>query len=157
MASSTGRTPRYSLQLDDPELLRTDIAKAATAAKSARTAVIFVWSLGGNNLVLPDEQDELIGRVAAANPRTLVVLNAGFAVKMPWKENVRAILDMWYPGQEGGEATANLLLGRVNPSGKLPFTFPRHSMTVPPMRLAIPSGLRNQAQVAAPLRATFRL
>ena len=109
MASSTGRKPldiRFNWMT--PELLRTDIAKAATAAKSARTAVIFVWSLGGNNLVLPDEQDELIGRVAAANPRTLVVLNAGFAVKMPWKENVRAILDMWYPGQEGGEATANL-------------------------------------------------
>jgi beta-glucosidase len=125
MASSTGRKPldiRFNWMT--PELLRSGIEKAATAAKSARTAVVFVWSVGGNNLVLPDEQDELVETVAASNPRTIVVLNAGFAIKMPWKDNVRAILDLWYPGQEGGEATANVLAGRVNPGGKLPFTFP---------------------------------
>jgi beta-glucosidase len=124
-ATSTGRKPlEIRFNWMTPDLLRANIEKAAAAAKSARTAIVFVWSLGGNQMALPDMQDELIERVAASNPRTIVVLNAGFAVTMPWKESVRAILDMWYPGQEGGQATANLLLGRVNPGGKLPFTFP---------------------------------
>ncbi len=124
-ASSTGRRPlEIRFNWMTPVLIHSGIEEAAIAAKSARTAVVFAWSLGGNNLVLPDDQDELIARVSAANPRTIVVLNAGFAMKMPWKEDVGAILDMWYPGQEGGQATANLLLGRVNPSGKLPFTLP---------------------------------
>jgi len=78
----------------------------------------------GGTLALPEDQDDLIRRVAAANPRTIVVLNTGGPVAMPWKDDVRAILEMWYPGQEGGWATANLLLGRANPGGKLPVTFP---------------------------------
>ena len=95
------------------------------AAKAARTAVVFAWSSPGDtSLTLPEDQDELIGKVAAANPRTVVVLNTGGPVAMPWVLRVPAILEMWYPGQEGGWATANLLLGRANPSGRLPVTFP---------------------------------
>lgn len=124
-ASSTGRKPlpiRFNWMT--PAVIQSNIEKAVSAAKSAHTVVVFAWSLGGNNLALPDEQDVLIQKISAANPRTIVVLNAGFAIAMAWKGTVRAVLDMWYPGQEGGEATANLLTGRVNPSGKLPFTMP---------------------------------
>jgi beta-glucosidase len=73
---------------------------------------------------LPNKQDELIRRVAAANPKTVVVLNAGSPVSMPWADEVVAILQYWLPGQEGGNALADVLFGDVNPSGKLPTTHP---------------------------------
>jgi hypothetical protein len=69
-------------------------------------------------------QDALISAVAHANPNTVVVLSTGGPVLMPWLQAVKAVLEMWYPGQEGGTATAKLLLGQANPSGKLPFTWP---------------------------------
>jgi beta-glucosidase len=97
-----------------PELRRGHLNAAAAAARAARTAVVFAWK----------DQDDLIEAVAAANPRTIVVLNTGGPLEMPWKNRVRAVLEMWYPGQEGGWATAKLLLGLANPSGKLPVTFP---------------------------------
>jgi len=62
----------------------------------------------------------LIAAVISANPRTTVVLNSGYPVVMPWVDRVNAILQMWYPGQEGGDATAESLLGQANPGGKLP-------------------------------------
>lgn len=70
-------------------------------------------------------QDELITRVSAANPRTVVVMNTGAPVLMPWIDDVGAVLQVWYGGQEGGEAMAALLLGEANPRGKLPLSFPR--------------------------------
>src|SRR5262245_6148862 len=73
---------------------------------------------------MPRGQDGLIQAVAAVNPHTVVVLNTGDPVTMPWVNDVAAILEMWYPGQRVGEATAALLLGDVSPSGKLPVTFP---------------------------------
>ena len=77
------------------------------------------------NMKLPGAQDELIARVAAANPRTVVVVNTGSAVEMPWVTDVPAILQQWYGGQDAGNALADVLFGDVNPSGKLPTTFPR--------------------------------
>jgi beta-glucosidase len=82
-------------------------------------------------LALPDEQDQLIQAVARANPRTVVVLNSGYPVLMPWARQVRAILDTWYPGQEGGRATADLLVGAAVPGGKLPVTFPARESDAP--------------------------
>ena len=82
-------------------------------------------------LTLPDEQDQLIEAVATANPRTVVVLNSGYPVLMPWVNDVRSILDMWYPGQEGGLATADLLTGAAVPGGKLPVTFPARESDAP--------------------------
>jgi len=77
------------------------------------------------NLSLPDNQDELIRQVAAVNPRTIVVLETGGPVLMPWLASVQAVLEAWYPGSGGGGAIANILFGDVNPSGKLPITFPK--------------------------------
>ena len=124
-ASSTGTAPlsiRFAWMT--PGIRRANLEAAIAAAKAVRTPVVFAWSGIGDTLALPEDQDELIRRVAAVNPRTIVVLNTGGPVAMPWKDSVRAILEMWFPGQEGGWATADLLLGRINPSGKLPVTFP---------------------------------
>jgi len=115
-----------------PQMRRTGIDAAVSAARTARTVVLFAWSgLSGSTLSLPEDQDTLIEQVAAANPRTIVVLNTGGPIAMPWVARVPAILEMWYPGQEGGWATANLLVGRVDPSGRLPVTFPVHLEDAP--------------------------
>jgi beta-glucosidase len=107
----------------------TDPAAAAAAAKSADIAIVFAtqWRTEAediHNLTLPDNQDALINAVAAANPKTAVVLESGGPVLMPWLNKVPAVLAAWYPGQRGGEAIANILFGKVNPSGRLPITFP---------------------------------
>jgi len=106
----------------------TDPAQAAKAAASAQFAIVFVtqWMSEGQDsatLSLPGHQDALVAAVAAANPSTIVVLENGGPVTMPWASSVKAILESWYPGIGGGQAIANLLFGRVNPSGKLPVTF----------------------------------
>jgi len=105
------------------------IAAAVRAARAARVAVVFVNDFSSEtvdrpNLSLPGDQDALIAAVATANPRTVVVLNTGGPVLMPWLSKVAAVLEAWYPGQEGGDAVAAVLTGRVDPSGHLPVTFP---------------------------------
>src|SRR5262249_25721251 len=82
-------------------------------------------------LALPGYQDALISAVAAANRNTVVVLNTGDPVLMPWAGQVKAILEMWYPGQEGGAATADVLFGAADPGGKLPVTFPAAANQTP--------------------------
>jgi beta-glucosidase len=125
-----------------PDWQAQKIDQAVAAARSARTAVVFAYDdgtegvdRGGNDqaagLRLPGYQDALIAAVAAANPNTVVVLNTGDPVLMPWAGSVRSILEMWYPGQMGGPATADVLLGRVNPSGRLPVTFPADPAVMP--------------------------
>jgi beta-glucosidase len=114
----------------------TDEDPIATAVELARTsdvAVIFAGmptgfeSEGGDrpHMDLPGPQNELIRAVAAANPNTIVVVNAGAPFTMTWLDAVPAVLEAFYPGQEGGNAIANILFGEVNPSGRLPITFPR--------------------------------
>src|SRR5205823_3148480 len=76
------------------------------------------------SLALPGDQDELITAVAAANPRTIVVLNTGGPVLMPWLGDVEAALEAWYPGQQFGAAVAAVLFGEADPGGRLPVTFP---------------------------------
>ena len=105
---------------------------AADLAAQADVAVVIAgltreWESEGfdrADMRLPGQQDELIARVAAANPRTAVVLNVGSPVEMPWAEDVPAILQSWYGGQEAGNALADVLFGDVTPSAKLPTTFP---------------------------------
>ncbi len=107
----------------------TDIARAAALAKQADVAVVVVNDTEKEgtdrpNIDLPGTQNQLVAAVQAANPRTVVVLNTGSAVTMPWLSQVPAVLEMWFPGEEDGNALAALLFGDVNPSGKLPVTFP---------------------------------
>jgi beta-glucosidase len=102
---------------------------AAKLAANSDVALVFVTQWTGESvdkpLTLPDEQDALVSAVVAANPRTVVILEAGGAVFMPWIDQVPAVLHAWYPGTAGGEAIANLLFGVVNPSGHLPISLPR--------------------------------
>lgn len=106
-----------------------DSAAAARLAADSEVAVVFVHQWTGESidtsLTLPYEQDALVAAVVAANPRTVVVLETGGPVFMPWIDRVAAALEVWYPGTRGGEAIGNLLFGTVNPSGHLPATFPR--------------------------------
>lgn len=100
---------------------------AIAAAKKASTAVVFAWASSGTDLSssLPEGQDQLIEDVAKVNPNTIVVLNTSEPIAMPWLDNVKSVLEMWYPGDRGGYATANILLGKADPGGKLPFTWPQ--------------------------------
>jgi beta-glucosidase len=114
----------------------TDPAAAARTAAAAQIAIVFVtqWMSEGADaatLSLPDKQDALVAAVAAANPNTIVVLENGGPVSMPWAANVKGILESWYPGIGGGQAIARVLFGRVNPSGKLPVTFAASDADLP--------------------------
>jgi len=113
-----------------PEAREAALDEAARRAGDASAVVLFAHQEGTEgsdrpSLSLPGVQDELITRVSAANPRTVVVMNTGAPVLMPWIDDVGAVLQVWYGGQEGGEAMAALLLGEANPRGKLPLSFPR--------------------------------
>jgi beta-glucosidase len=118
-----------------------DPAAAAKLAKASEVAIVFVnqpSSEGGDiaSLSLPDNQDALVTAVAAVNPHTIVVLETGGAVTMPWIDRVSAALEAWFPGIRGGEAIANILFGDVNPAGRLPITFPRSEQDLPRPKLA---------------------
>ena len=122
-----------------------DPAAAAAAARGADLAIVFAWqwrteAQDAETLALPDNQDALIEAVATANQRSLVVLETGGPVLMPWLARVPAVLEAWYPGQRGGEAIANILFGDVNPSGRLPITFPLAAEQAP---RPAPVGLAN--------------
>jgi beta-glucosidase len=106
-----------------PEQRKADHEAAIAAAKAAKTAVVFAWTRGRPDFALPGEQDKLIEEIAAVNPNTVVVLNVSQPIAMPWLDRVKAVLQMWWPGDEGGWATANILLGKANPAGRLPFTW----------------------------------
>lgn len=113
-----------------------DPKSAAELAKRSDVAIVFAVQHTYENmdvpdLSLPENQNTLIEAVAAANPHTIVVLETGGPVTMPWIGRVNAVLEAWYPGIRGSEALANLLFGDVNPSGKLPVTFPRTEADLP--------------------------
>jgi beta-glucosidase len=112
-----------------------DVSAAAAAAKGAGVAVVMVGDLQAegrdHSLALSGSQDALVQAVAAANPRTVVVLKTGGPVLMPWSDKVPAILEAWYPGEEDGNAVAAILMGDRNPSGKLPVTFPKQLADLP--------------------------
>ena len=106
-----------------PEQREADHETAIAAAKNAKTAVVFVWTRLSPVFGLPGEQDKLVEEVAAVNPNTIVVLNTSQPVALPWVDKVKAVLEMWWPGDEGGWSTANLLLGKASPAGRLPVTW----------------------------------
>jgi beta-glucosidase len=104
---------------------------AIEAARHAKTAVVFAWSRTHPVFALPGDKDKLISDIAAVNPNTVVVLNVSQPVALPWLDKVKAVVQMWWPGDEGGWATANVLLGRANPAGRLPFTWPVRAQDMP--------------------------
>ena len=109
-----------------PSMEQKNIDEAVKAAQNADKAIVIAWQKSPSGVLeLAECQNRLIEAVAEANPNTVVVLNSGDPVAMPWRDKVKGILEMWYPGQEGGYATADVLTGHANPSGKLPVTFPK--------------------------------
>src|SRR5271167_4698839 len=120
-----------------------DPASAAALAKNSDVAIVFAyqWESEGmdlENLSLPVKQDDIIEAVAAANPKTVVVLETGTAVTMPWVDKVGAVLEAWYAGSRGADAVVNILSGDVNPSAKLPMTFPKSEADLPHPKLTQP-------------------
>ncbi len=112
-----------------------DLAAAMKLAADSELVIVFAhqWTAEGRDfaLTLPDNQDQLIAAVARVNPRIVVVLETGGPVLMPWLERVGAVLEAWYPGTSGAEAMARVLFGEVDPSGRLPVTFPRNESQLP--------------------------
>ena len=114
----------------------TDPAAAAKLAKASQVAIVFVnqyMSEGRDaaTLSLPNNQDALVSAVAAANPRTIVVIESGGPVSMPWIAGVKGVLEAWYPGIGGAQALSAILFGDVNPSAKLPVTFAKSEADLP--------------------------
>ncbi|WP_155056135.1 beta-glucosidase [Streptomyces blattellae] len=126
----------------DPDEL---IAEAVEAARAADTAVVVVATtdrvesegFDRKDLKLPGRQDDLVRAVAAANPNTVVVVNSGSPVELPWRDDVAAILLSWFPGQEGGAALADVLTGAQEPGGRLPTTW--GSLTDAPVTQVVPA------------------
>jgi beta-glucosidase len=113
-----------------------DLNSAVNLAKSSDLVIVFAYQwisedMDLPSLSLPDKQDALIEQVATANPRTIVVLETGTAVTMPWLDKVAAVVEAWYAGSAGHKALANILVGDVNPTGKLAITFPKSETDLP--------------------------
>jgi beta-glucosidase len=108
-----------------PAQRQADHETAIAAARRAKAAVVFVWARRVPAFALAGEQNRLVEEVCAVNPNTIVVLNTSQPVAMPWANRVKAILEMWWPGDEGGWATARILLGKTSPAGRLPVTWGR--------------------------------
>jgi beta-glucosidase len=167
LKSIRAKVPGASVHFDsgaDPE-------KAASLAAKADVAIVFAYQWESEDmdlptLSLPENQDSLISKVAAANPHTVVVLETGGPVTMPWAGQVSAILEAWFAGSKGSDAVANVLFGDVNPSAKLPVTFPRsdadlpHPTIVKPPRESVPDNTNPEPwkQIAAglpPFQVTY--
>jgi beta-glucosidase len=128
----------------------TDVQHAANLARNSDLAIVFAyqWLSEGMdlpNLSLPDNQNALIEQVSTANPRTIVVLETGTAITMPWIDKVAGVVEAWYAGSAGHKALANVLAGDVNPSGKLAMTFPRSESDLPrPVIAPLPADAEGQ-------------
>ena len=167
LKSIRAKVPGAKVQFDSGA----DPATAAALAKTSDVAIIFAYqweseSMDLQSLALPEHQDDLIAKVAAANPHTVVVVESGGPVTMPWVDKVGAILEAWFAGSSGSDAVANVLFGDVNPSGKLPLTFPRseadlpHPTIVQPPPESIPNYMRRDiweqlATGLAPFQVTY--
>lgn len=122
----SGKPVQVRLDWVTPQQQQANHDAAVAAARKATTAVVYAWNTGGGDLStpLPDGQDQLIEDIAAVNPNTVVVLQSGQPIAMPWLSDVKSVLEAWYGGDQAGLASARTLLGQVNPAGRLPFTWP---------------------------------
>jgi len=138
LAALAGVVPQARVIYDNGE----DVSRAAQAARGADVAVVFAkqWMSEGHDVASLSlgDQDSLIEGVAAANPHTIVVLETGGPVLMPWLNQVPAVVEAWYAGNKGAIAIAHVLFGDVNPSGKLPITFPQSENQLPRPQLPSP-------------------
>jgi beta-glucosidase len=138
-----GATVTFASNQDEKEPFRAyskaEIEQAVELARHSDVAIVVVAQPAGEDfgdlqtlsLANPSNQNELVESVATANPATIVVIESGNPVLMPWKDKVAAIVEAWYPGEAGGRAIANVLFGKINPSGKLPLTFPKRDQDTP--------------------------
>ncbi|MCY0928143.1 glycoside hydrolase family 3 C-terminal domain-containing protein [Streptomyces sp. H27-H1] len=148
LASGTGRATVLTAAPPVPDPAEA-LAAAVAAAGSADVAVVVVGTTEGGesegfdraSLRLPAPQDELVAAVTRANPRTVVVVNSGGPVELPWREAAGAVLLTWFPGQEAGHALADVLLGSAEPGGRLPTTWPA-TLDDAPVRTTQPTGGR---------------
>ena len=123
-SSDTSSAPvQVRLNWTTPASRIADHDAAIAAAKASKVAVVFAWTRDKPHFELPGNQDALISEIADVNPNTVVVLNTSQPIAMPWADKVKGILEMWWPGDEGGWATAKTLLGQNNPAGRLPMTW----------------------------------
>jgi beta-glucosidase len=167
LKSVRAKAPRAKVEFDSGADPRT----AAALAKNSDVAIVFAYQWESEDmdlpsLALPEHQDDLIEKVAEANPHTVVVVESGGPITMPWVDKVSAIVEAWYAGSSGSDAVANVLFGDVNPSGKLPLTFPRseadlpHPTIVKPPRESRPNFMQGEPwkQIAAglpPFQVTY--
>ncbi|WP_460443708.1 glycoside hydrolase family 3 C-terminal domain-containing protein [Amycolatopsis stemonae] len=138
-----------------------NIPAAVAAARTADVAVVFAGygeseTQDLDTIDLQFQQNDLIDAVASANPRTVVVLNTGSAVTMPWLSKVAAVIEGWYPGQENGNALASLLYGDVNPSGKLPVSFPKQVADLPTANVQQFPGANDRIEYSEGLDVGYR-
>jgi beta-glucosidase len=158
----SGGGPSASLSWATPSELAPGIAQAVAAAKSAATAVVVVSddteseAADRVGLNLPSAQNELISAVAAVNPHTVVVVDAGAPVAMPWLSQVASVVDGWYPGESNGTALAAVLFGQVDPSGHLPVTFPADLSQVPASTPSQFPGVNGQVQYSEGIDVGYR-
>lgn len=159
--STNGEALQVRLAWVSPRRRRAARVQAAEAAREADATIVFGYNEGREgtdrvSLALPAAQDALIDVVAEASDETAVVLNTCGPIEMPWRDDVEAILQMWYPGQEGGDATAAVLLGDAAPGGRLPVTFPQSeddAPTHPPERYP---GISGRAQYSECIFVGYR-
>ena len=158
----SGGGPSANLSWATPSDLAPDISQAVAAAKSASSAVVVVSddteseAADRAGLNLPSAQNELISAVAAANPHTVVVVDAGAPVAMPWLSQVASVVDAWYPGESNGTALASVLFGQVDPSGHLPVTFPEDLSQVPASSPAQFPGVNGEVQYSEGIDVGYR-
>jgi beta-glucosidase len=154
--------PSSELVWAPANVVQPDIDAAVAAATSSHYAVVVVSdpqeseAADRASLRLPSAQNRLISAVAAANPRTIIVVDAGAAVAMPWLKRVSAVVDAWYPGETDGDSLAAVLLGGVNPSGHLPVTFPRSPSATPVASAARFPGIDGKVHYTEGLRVGYR-
>ncbi|WP_428374956.1 glycoside hydrolase family 3 C-terminal domain-containing protein [Lichenicoccus sp.] len=157
-----GAGPTSGLVWATPSTIQSYVAPAIAAAQAAGTAIVVVAddteseAADRPDLSLSSAQDALIEAVAAANPHTVVVVQAGAPITMPWLGNVGAVLDTWYPGQTDGTAVADLLYGRTNPGGHLPITFPTSLSAIPTASPAQFPGQNNTVDYSEGLLVGYR-
>ena len=158
----SGGGPSANLSWAMPSELSPQITQAVAAAQSASTAVVVVSddteseAADRASLNLPSAQNELISAVAAANPHTVVVIDAGAPVAMPWLNQVASVVDAWYPGESNGTALAAVLFGNADPSGHLPVTFPTDLSQVPASSPSQFPGVDGQVQYSEGINVGYR-